>query len=140
MASADTPGREFSLRSRNISSIGIGSPTSFRQLQAGQITSYALDPDGKGITLNVLINAPFDKYVADDTRFLNAISMDAKQDAYGIDFEILPESGNAMPAAAKNRFTLFPAYLQAMKTPEVDGDKFFMTFNESVRGLDSKSP
>jgi paraquat-inducible protein B len=151
VVSTNTPGREFSLRSRNISSIDIGSPIFFRQLQAGQITSYALDPDGKGITLQAFVNAPFDKYVNDDTRFWNASGIDVKLDAGGVKletqslisiliggiaFETPPESENAPPAAANTRFTLFPDHLQAMKTPEVDGDRFFMTFNESVRGLE----
>jgi paraquat-inducible protein B len=151
VVSTDTPGREFSLRSSNISSIDVGSPIFYRQLQAGQITSYALDQDGKGITLKAFINAPFDKYVNDDTRFWNASGIDVKLDAGGIKldtqslisiliggiaFETPPESENAPPSAPNTRFTLFQDHLQAMKTPEVDGDKFYMTFNESVRGLE----
>ena len=110
VVSTNTPGREFSLRSRSISSIDIGSPIFFRQLQAGQITSYSLDPDGKGITLKAFVNAPFDKYVTDDTRFWNASGIDVKLDAGGIKldtqslvsiiiggiaFETPPESENA---------------------------------------------
>ncbi|HMC46421.1 MAG TPA: MlaD family protein, partial [Caballeronia sp.] len=66
------PGREFVLKSENMGSLDIGSPVFYRRLQVGQITSYALDPDGAGMTLHVFVNAPYDKYVSDNTRFWHA--------------------------------------------------------------------
>ncbi|MEI7431127.1 MAG: MlaD family protein, partial [Betaproteobacteria bacterium] len=39
----NTPGKEFTLHTPSINSLDIGSPLFFRQLQAGQVTNYALD-------------------------------------------------------------------------------------------------
>jgi len=55
------PGRTFVLRSDNAGSIDIGSPLYFRRLKAGQIVSYELDKDGKGILVKVFVGAPYDK-------------------------------------------------------------------------------
>ena len=63
MFAIDVPGREFVLKSADMGSLDVGSPIFFRRLQVGQIISYQLDPDGKGVTMRVFVNAPYDKYV-----------------------------------------------------------------------------
>jgi paraquat-inducible protein B len=151
----NTPGREFSLHTASINSLDIGSPLFFRQLQAGQVTNYALDKDGKGITLKIFVNAPFDKFVTNDTRFWNASGLEVKLDAGGIKleaqslisiltggiaFETPSDSANSTQAAAQTRFDLFPDHDLAMKIPDTDSEKFVMTFNESVRGLEPGAP
>src|SRR5580704_2855174 len=50
---AGVPGREFVLKSKNLGSLDVGSPIFFRRLQVGQVTSYRLDDDGKGVTMHV---------------------------------------------------------------------------------------
>ncbi|MEI7431858.1 MAG: MlaD family protein, partial [Betaproteobacteria bacterium] len=108
-----------------------------------------------GITLKIFVNSPFDKYVTNDTRFWNASGLEVKLDAGGIKleaqslisiltggiaFETPSESQNATPAATQARFELFPNHDLAMKIPDTDNDKFVMTFNESVRGLEPGAP
>jgi hypothetical protein len=56
----------------------------FRRLQVGQVTSYALDPDGVGVTFHVFVNAPYDKYVNRDTRFWHASGVDVTLDTSGV--------------------------------------------------------
>src|SRR5471032_3597821 len=81
---AGVPRREFVLKSENMGSLDIGSPVFFRRLQVGQVTSYALDPDGAGMTLHVFVNAPYDKYVSNNTRFWHASGVDVTLETAGV--------------------------------------------------------
>ncbi|HEX3636691.1 MAG TPA: MlaD family protein, partial [Paraburkholderia sp.] len=78
------PGREFILKGVDMGSLDVGSPIFFRRLQVGQIASYELDANGKGVTLHVFVNAPYDKYVKDDTRFWHASGIDVALDTNGV--------------------------------------------------------
>jgi paraquat-inducible protein B len=155
VVAVDTPGREFVLHSPNLASIDAGSPVFYRRLQAGQVTSYQLDKDGKGVTLKVFINQPFDRYVGSGTRFWNASGIDMKVDANGVKvemesivslilggiaFETPEDSGAIVPASTNTVFTLFPSYADALKHPDTELLKFVMVFNESARGLSPGAP
>ena len=78
------PGREFVLKGDDMGSLDVGSPIFFRRLQVGQVTSYNLDDNGKGVTMRVFINSPYDKYVKDDTRFWQASGVDVSLDTNGV--------------------------------------------------------
>jgi paraquat-inducible protein B len=156
----DTPGRQFVLRSDTIGSVDVGSPIFYRRLQAGQVQSYELDKDGKQVTVKVFINAPYDTYVTQNTRFWNASGVDVKLDASGIkvDTESLmsiligglafetPEPATGVTqsaltqAAAGATFALFENRAAAMKNPETEVLKLLMVFNESARGLSPGAP
>lgn len=146
----DTPGREFALHSDDLGSLDVGSPLFFRRLQVGQVVSYELDKDGKGVALKVFINAPYDKYVSNNTRFWNASGIDVTLDSSGIKIQTqsvvsillggiafaTPADHEAQtPAEANSRFSLFADQVAAMKNPETEIIKTVMIFNESVRGL-----
>ncbi|WP_244142611.1 intermembrane transport protein PqiB [Paraburkholderia phenoliruptrix] len=145
-----TPGREFVLRSKNIGSLDIGSPIFFRRLQVGQIVSYSLDADGAGMTIHVFINAPYDKYVTDDTRFWHASGVDVKLDTTGVTietesmvsmltgglaFENPPDSTTSKETEALHQYELFATRTEAMKPHDTIVDKYVLNFKESVRGL-----
>ncbi|WP_341319511.1 MlaD family protein [Paraburkholderia sp. IMGN_8] len=149
------PGREFVLRSGNIGSLDIGSPIFFRRLQVGQIVSYALDPDGAGMTMHVFINAPYDKYVTNDTRFWHASGVDVTLDTTGVKvnteslvsiligglaFENPPDTTNKVEADAQHQYKLFVDRAEAMKQHDTIVDKYVLNFNESVRGLTVGAP
>jgi paraquat-inducible protein B len=153
--SSDVPGREFVLRSSDIGSLDPGSPVYFRRLQVGQIASYALDKDGKGVTLKLFVNAPYDRYVTSDTRFWHASGFDVTLDASGVKintqslvamlsgglaFETPADSAALPPAAAGAEFRLFAHRAEAMKTPDEIVMKTVMVFRESVRGLAPGAP
>jgi paraquat-inducible protein B len=150
IVTVDTAGREFVLVSDQMASVDTGSPVFFRRLRAGQVTSYSLNPDGKGVTLKVFVNEPYDKYVGANTRFWSASGIDMKIDANGVTldtesvisillggiaFETPQESGAIVPIAADQTFRLFNNRVDAMKNPDADVMKFVMVFNESARGL-----
>ncbi|RZF29644.1 MCE family protein [Paraburkholderia sp. UYCP14C] len=150
-----TPGREFVLKSGNIGSLDIGSPVFFRRLQVGQIVSYALDADGAGMTIHAFINAPYDRYVTNDTRFWQASGVDVTLDTTGVKvdteslvsiligglaFENPPDSSGKAEAQAQHTYQLFGDRNEAMKRHDSIVDKYVLTFNESVRGLTVGAP
>ncbi|HEV7834712.1 MAG TPA: MlaD family protein [Caballeronia sp.] len=148
-------GREFILKSENMGSLDVGSPIFFRRLQVGQVTSYALDDDGEGMTLHVFVNAPYDKYVTNDTRFWHASGVDVTLDTSGVKvnteslvsiligglaFQSPPDTVDKTEAAAHSEFTLFEERTEAMKRHDTIVDTYVMNFKESVRGLTVGAP
>ena len=147
---AGVPGREFVLKSADMGSLDIGSPVFFRRLQVGQVTSYALDPDGAGMTLHVFVNAPYDKYVSNSTRFWHASGVDVSLDTTGVKinteslvsiligglaFQDPPDTVDKTEAAAQSQFELFNDRAEAMKRHDNIVDTYVLNFKESVRGL-----
>ena len=143
-------GRMFTLRSDHAGSLDVGSPVYFRRLKAGQIVSYDLGKDGKGIIIKVFINAPFDKFVNDNTRFWHASGVDVSLTASGVSidtqsvvsilvgglaFETPAESADLPPVSSGAEFRLFAQRGEALRNPEMDVMKLAMVFDESVRGL-----
>jgi paraquat-inducible protein B len=150
----DTPGHEFILQGEQMATVDSGSPVFFRRLRVGQVTSYRLNDDGKGVTVKVFVNEPYDKYVNGNTRFWNASGIDMKLDANGVKIEMesvvslivggiafeTPDESTLLPVSANTAFTLYSSRADAMKNPESEVMKFVMTFNESARGLSVGAP
>lgn len=151
----DVPGSRFQLHSTDIGSLDIGSPVYFRRIPVGQVVSYELDKDGKGVTFKVFIAEPYDKHVRANTRFWNASGVDLSIDANGlkvdtqslmsiliggIAFQTLDEGGEAPPTSANTTFTLFATRDEAMKNRDTISQSFALIFKESVRGLSPGAP
>nr|WP_175107275.1 MlaD family protein [Pararobbsia alpina] len=149
------PGREFVLKGEDIGSLDVGSPIYYRRLQVGQITSYELDPNGKGVTMHVFVNAPYDRYVKPDTRFWQASGINVSLDTSGVkvDTESLvailigglafrtPDDTADQPQADMHTvFTLFHDRAEAMRRHERIVDTYVLNFKESVRGLTVGAP
>ncbi len=81
------PGREFILRAPTLGSHGIGTPVYFRRLNVGQVVAYDLDKDGKNISIRVFVDAPYDQYVTNNTRFWNASGIDVSIGASGVQLQ-----------------------------------------------------
>jgi paraquat-inducible protein B len=152
---AGMPGREFVLKSTDMGSLDVGDPVFFRRLQVGQVTSYGLDHEGTGVTLHVFINAPYDKYVSNNTRFWHASGVDVSVDTNGvkIDTESLvsiligglafqdpPDALDKTEADAQHQFELFRDRAEAMKRHDSIVDTYVFNFKESVRGLTVGAP
>jgi len=144
------PGRSFVLRGDNAGSLDVGSPLYFRRLKAGQIVSYDLAKDGRGILMKVFVNAPYDKFVNDNTRFWHASGIDVTLNSSGaiidtqsaisiliggLAFETPAESGDLPQAAENAEFRIFANRGEALRNPETDVMKLALVFDESVRGL-----
>jgi paraquat-inducible protein B len=154
IVTSDVPGREFVLHASDLGSLGIGSSVFFRHIPAGQVVGYALDPGGTGVTIKVFINAPFDVYVTDATRFWQASGVDMSVTSEGVKLRTesltsILEGGvafqslagvTASQAAADTAFTLHEDRDRAMRPTESEVRSFVMYFGGNLRGLSAGAP
>ena len=154
IVTANLPGREFVLHADDLGSLGIGSLVYYRHIVAGEVVAYALDPGGTGVTLKIFVNAPFDGYVTQGTRFWQASGIDMSLSSDGIKlrtesltsilqggvaFRALPGSATtAVPVDTP--FALFGDEDRAMRPTETEVRKFVMYFKGSLRGLSAGAP
>ncbi|HEX3397695.1 MAG TPA: MlaD family protein [Steroidobacteraceae bacterium] len=154
IVTADLPGREFILHADELGSLDIGSSVFYRHIVAGQVVGYALDPGGTGVTIKVFINAPFDVYVTDQTRFWQASGIDMSVNADGVKlrteslasileggiaFGTLPDAPTAR-VAADTSFMLFNDQDRAMRPAVTEVRSFVMYFGSTLRGLSAGAP
>jgi len=155
VVTADDPGRHFNLKSDALGSIGLGSPVYFRRFPVGEVESYQLDKDGKGVVTRVFIKAPYDQYVNAETRFWEASGIDLKLDASGVSldteslasilvggiaFQTRGDAKLANPAAENAEFRLFKNRETALTFEDVVAMPFAFSFRESLRGLSIGAP
>jgi paraquat-inducible protein B len=148
-------GKRFTLHTDDLGSLDIGSPVYFRRIQVGQVVSYNLSQDGKGVDVQIFINSPNDQFITTDTRFWNASGVDVSVGATGlkvntqsltsilsggIAFREPNWSPDAVPAEENAEFKIFDDQATAMAPP--DGEPIYvrMRFNQSLRGMAVNSP
>ncbi|MNK04583.1 Paraquat-inducible protein B [compost metagenome] len=153
----DASGRQFLLRANDIGSLDVGSPVYFRRVKVGQVAAYELDKDGKGVTLRVFVNAPYEKFVEANTRFWHASGLDMQVNASGLTLRTqslatillggiafgTPDLGtpSASPAAIENAaFALAEDEAAAMKQKDGTSETMLLFFNQSLRGLSPGAP
>lgn len=152
---SDQAGRQFSLKAESLGSVGVGSPIYYRRLQAGQVISYNLASDGKGVELKVFVNAPYDKYVTAETRFWNASGLDISIGAGGVDvrsqslvallagglaFDTPELFSKAEPATPDTVFKLYADQSAAFKQSDTIAAHYVLYFSETLRGLSVGAP
>lgn len=152
---SDEPGRTFVLKGMDMGSIDVGTPVYFRRLQVGQIVSYSLDSDGKGVTVHAFVNAPYDRFVNTDSRFWHASGIDVALSPDGlrvetqslvsimiggIAFETPGEPLEQAAAPTDMTFTLYHDRAEAMKRHDAIVTKYLVNFTDSVRGLTVGAP
>lgn len=148
-------GKRFTLHTEDLGSLDIGSPVYYRRIEVGQVISYQLAEDGKGVDVEIFVHAPIDKFVTTDTRFWNASGIDLTVGASGLKVNteslstilaggvafIEPKySPNATPATERSRFDLFSDQETALAPPDGDPRYISMNFNQSLRGLTVNAP
>lgn len=150
----DQQGRRFLLRAPTLGSLSVGSPVYFRSILVGQIVGFDLDPSGEGVTLQGFVDAPYDRYLTERTRFWNASGVDVSIDANGlrlntqslvtllaggVAFQTLPgEPGEAI--AENHAYTLHEDQAQALAPEDRVAFTVRMRFNQSMRGLTVGTP
>ncbi|WP_368621879.1 intermembrane transport protein PqiB [Paraburkholderia sp. BR13444] len=152
---SDVPGHEYTLHGVGLGSLDVGTPVFFRRIQVGQVSSFHLDPDGRGVTVKVFVNAPYDRFVRTDTRFWHASGVDMSFDSNGlrletqsivsiiiggIAFESPPGSQVETSADSGTRFELYPRRADAMEQHDRIVDMYVVNFTDSVRGLTVGAP
>ncbi len=145
----DASGQQYLLRAADIGSLDVGSPVYFRRIKVGQVAAYELDGDGRGVTLRVFVNAPYDKFVGVNTRFWHASGLDVSLSASGVKLRTqslatillggiafqAPESEMGPVAKENTEYALAEDEPTAMKPPDGPSQTMLMYFNQSLRGL-----
>src|SRR5579872_2342090 len=150
VVAGDLPGREYVLHGDTIGSVAVDSPVYFRHVQVGEVTRSQLDTDGRGVTVGVFVQSPYDRFVTADTRFWHASGLDV---AFGSDgvrieteslatlliggvaFETPTDATEMTPAPAGRSFRLAGDRGVAMKSPNEHPVPYVMYFKSSLRGL-----
>jgi paraquat-inducible protein B len=151
----DQQGRRFVLHSPDAGSLAIGSPVYYRRMPVGSIAAIDLDPDGKGVTVQVFIDAPNDRLVTTKTRFWNASGVDLSVNAEGlklntqalatviaggIAFDVLSQDDPGPVADEHSDFELYNDQAAAMAPPDGKAVEARMRFRQSTRGLSTRAP
>lgn len=152
---SDSLGRRFVLQAEDIGSLYIGAPVYFRRVPVGNVTGYTLDEDGKGVTLEIFVNAPHDKLVTTNARFWHASGIDLTLEGSGVKlntesitsiivggiaFQAPPEALPGTPVAANASFKLFADKTTALKRATQEVQTYLLYFSESLRGLAPGAP
>ncbi|MGF6757150.1 intermembrane transport protein PqiB [Paraburkholderia sp. GAS42] len=144
-------GRRYVLHGTSLGSIDIGSPVYYRHAQVGQVMGFSLDRDGHGVTIDVFVDAPYDRYVDLKSRWWHASGVDLQLDsrgfrlntqslatvlAGGIAFQ-QPHPNQSVGEAAQDgaAFSLADDEADAMRAPDGPAAPVVMKFDQSLRGL-----
>lgn len=151
----DQKGRRYYLEASDLGSLDIGSPLYFRRTQVGRVVGHQLRDDGRGVTLEIFVDAPFDRFVTRNTRFWNASGVDVTVNASGfkldteslaavvaggVAFEVPPLEDAGRVVDENARFTLFDDRGAALAPADGLAMDIRMHFNQSMRGLSVGAP
>ena len=145
----DASGTQYVLHATDIGSLDIGSPVYYRRIKVGQVTAFDLDDDGKGVTLRIFINAPYNKFIGINTRFWHASGFDMQISATGFTLNAQslatvmlgglsfqsPEEKLGPPAKENTAFVLAENQAKALKEEDGQSEIILLNFKQSVRGL-----
>ncbi len=149
---SDRPGSRFKLRSDTLGSLGPGSPIYFLRIPVGVVTDYKLDDSGKFVDLDIFIDAPYDKYVAGNTRFWDesGIYVNVGADGLTVSTESLvsilagglafSSFGPTLPLAQDHRFKLYENNAAASAVPIGVALPISMDFYQQTRALEANAP
>ncbi len=149
------PGRGFVLRTEDLGSLDVGSPIFYRRNRVGRVVGYKLDPLVDELSVQIFVEAPYDKLVNARTRFWNASGVEVSLNTSGltvntqtlasvlsggVSFERPPGSRDLPAAADGSRFYLFADRKGALAPPDGPPQRVRMVFDQSIRGLDIGAP
>lgn len=149
------PGRGFVLRTEDLGSLDVGSPIYYRRNRVGRVVGYNLDPLIDELSVQIFVEAPYDKLVNSQTRFWNASGVEvtlnssglkvdtqtlASMVSGGVSFERPQGTQGLPPAPDGSRFLLFSDRKSALAPPDGPPLRVRMVFDQSVRGLDVDAP
>lgn len=145
----DASGKQFKLHAYDLGSLDVGSPVFYRRIKVGRVSAYDLDADGKGVTLRIFIDAPYDKFIGSNTRFWHASGLDFQVDSSGfkmntqsltsvilggLAFQSIDDNPGTL-ATENTNFLLAQNQRQAFQPPDGPSVTAVLHFNQSIRGL-----
>lgn len=149
------PGASFTLRTEDLGSLDVGSPIYYRRNRVGRVVGYKLDPLIDELSVQIFVEAPYDKLVNSQTRFFNASGFEVSLNsgglkvdtqtlasviAGGVSFERPAGTQGLPPAPDGSRFLLFSDRKSALAPPDGPPLRVRMVFDQSVRGLEIDAP
>lgn len=147
--------RSFELTARDLGSLDLGSPVYYRRIRVGRVVGYTLDPARDSLSVQVVIDAPNDRLVTEQTRFWNASGVDLSITASGLTLDTQsltsvlvggvafgsPAGAASAPAAPDgHRFELFINRKVALAPPDGPALRVRMVFDQAQRGLVAGAP
>ncbi|WKV51024.1 intermembrane transport protein PqiB [Dickeya fangzhongdai] len=150
----DMPGSHVVIDADDLGSLDIGSPVYYRRVQVGRLASYHLKEDGRGVSLQVFIDAPYDRLVQPDTRFWNVSGVDLSVGTNGFRLKtqtvaavlaggiaFATPDGNKTPSInAPVSYRLAQDQESAMSAPDGPAIPFRLRFERALHGLDVGAP
>lgn len=150
----DMAGSQFMLEADDLGSLDINSPVYYRRIPVGRITSYQLRKDGRGIDIQVFIDAPYDRLVTADSRFWNVSGMDLSVGSDGFQLKTqtvaailaggiafsTPESPTHGVLYKQTRYSLAPDEETAMAPADGPPIRFQLRFEQALHGLSPGAP
>lgn len=125
--SAGMVGRLFRLTAARLSGLSVGSPVFFHEVEVGRVIDWKLTGMAESVTLTIFVNAPYDNWVHDDSRFWNTSGIALKVGADGVQLQV-----NSVKAAWLGGITFeTPAGTTATR-PSVDDHSFPLYANEEI--------
>ncbi len=152
---AGLPGRHFILHSKDLGSLGIGTPVNYRKVTVGKVVSYKLDTEKDDLRIQVFVEAPYHEKVRKETRFYNASGVDVALDASGlrvntdslvsivqggIAFETPVVLKASEPAPEDFEFKLYPDRESIKRKEYMVKRHILLYFEDDISGLSHGAP
>ena len=152
---SDEPGRQYILQANELSSVDIGSPIYFRQVQVGEVTGYKLSENSEHVDINIFVKEPFDSLVEKESYFWNVSGIGVSISAEGVKanmaslaslvsggiaFENINGLSNSELALEGHRFFLYPDKDSVIQGQFALRYYYLTKFSGSVQGLSKGAP
>ncbi len=147
------PGSRYILTTPGLGSLERGSPVYYQGIQVGQVIGYEFNTEGEGVHVQVFVDAPYDQYITDSTRFWNVSGVNMSLGASG--FTVRTHSlvaalaggvafershmGSNHPVPVNTYFELFASRDEALAEPDGMAVSLQFHFYQSTRGLEPGS-
>jgi paraquat-inducible protein B len=150
IVTSDAGGTRLFIDATDLGSLSVGAPAYFHHVPVGEVVSSVLNSDGHGVTLQLFIEKPYDRFLSDDTRFWHASGVDIAVDsagvrvrteaiatilAGGVAFDNPMGSGPAALSSSNRHFRLAANRDEALKPVDGVVERHVLYFQESLRGL-----
>ena len=150
-----TKGKLFTLKSETLGSLDYGSPIYYRDMNVGQVVGYTLRSTGKGVDIEIFVNAPYDQYVKTGSHFWSVSGIELNMDAEGFHVSsnsmvsiilggvafIEPPYIKGTPVAkAGHQFKLYENRKKALTQRFAQKEYYILKFAQTIRGLSIGAP
>lgn len=151
----DSPGTQYVLNAENLGSLDVNAPVYYRDITVGQVLSYELTQDNKGVQLHIFIQEPYNFLIRKNTRFWETSGVDLVVDAGGFRLKSssltrlimggitfnTPDTLETHSIPQENaQFTLFKSEAAVAEDSYTKKQAFVLYFKGSVRGLTVGAP